>query len=300
MSSPDPRQAQLGAFAALAAFGFWGLAPIYYKWFYGVPPLEITAHRVIWALPLLVIFLLWRDGRQRMLQRLRLPWRTLRWLLLSAWLVAFNWLIFVYAVSTDQVLSTSLGYFINPLVNVLLGMVFLGERLGRLRLPAVLLAAFGTTYLGVYIGQPPWLALSLAFSFGFYGLIRKRLGVGPIIGLLWEVLWLLPAALVYLLWAGSHEHLYFFGVPGSVDALLMTAGLATVLPLLAFNAAAQRLSLTVLGFFQYLAPSCTFLLAVLVYGEPFTHGHQVAFVCIWTALFLVSVGPLLRRRWQAA
>lgn len=294
--SSTPANDRTGIFAALFAFSFWGVAPIYFKAIHTVPPLEIIAHRIIWAVPLLMGFLLWRDGRLGLRQKMQLPRRQLLILLGTGLLVGFNWLVFVYAVVNGQVLATSLGYFINPLVNVLLGVIFLAESLNRLRLAAVVLAAIGTSYLGIYLGQPPWLALTLAFSFGFYGLIRKRLGVGPLIGLLWETLLLLPLALGYLIWAGTSQQLFFLHHAGATDALLMLAGLVTVLPLLGFNIAAQHLSLTVLGFFQYLAPSISFLLAVLVFGESFTPGHRVAFACIWGALFLVSVVPAWQRQ----
>lgn len=286
--------------AALAAFTFWGVAPIYFKGIQSVPPLEIIAHRIIWAVPLLVGFLWWRDGFSAFIERMSLPKKTLAVLAFSGVLVGFNWLVFVYAVVNDQVLATSLGYFINPLVNVLLGMLFLGERLNRLRWIAVILAALGTSYLGIYLGQPPWLALTLAFSFGFYGLIRKRLGVGPMVGLLWETLILLPLAVGYLVWHFNSGEIFFLQHNTQTDVLLLLAGAVTILPLIGFNAAAQRLSLTVVGFFQYLAPSISFMLAVLAFGEEFTPGHQVAFGLIWSALFLVSVVPVIQRRRTAA
>lgn len=287
-----------GVLAALGAFSFWGVAPIYFKGIQSVPPLEIIAHRVIWAVPLLVVFLWWRDGWDTFKTKMKLPWKQLRVLWFSGVLVGFNWLMFVYAVVSDQVLATSLGYFINPLVNVLLGVIFLSERLNRLRTTAVVLAAIGTTYLGFYLGQPPWLALMLAFSFGFYGLIRKRLGVGPMIGLLWETLLLLPLAIAYLVWSWQRQQLHFLHQDTQTDVLLLLAGMVTILPLLGFNTAAQRLSLTAVGFFQYLAPSISFLLAVLVFNEVFTAGHQVAFGFIWSALILVSVVPVWQRKRQ--
>lgn len=296
MSNSAGAGQRLGALAALGAFSFWGVAPIYFKFLHDVPPLEVISHRIIWAIPLLVGFLCWRDGPREFWRRMHLPPRLIVGLTLSGLLVAFNWLVFVYAVVNDQVLATSLGYFINPLVNTVLGMVFLAERLNSLRAVAVLLAAVGTIYLGFFLGEAPWLALSLAFSFGFYGLLRKQYGVGPMIGLLWETLLLAPAALAYLIWAVDQQQLVFMHQRGSLDVLLLVAGLVTILPLIGFNVAAQHLSLTVLGFFQYLAPSISFMLAVIFFQEPFTRGHQVAFTCIWCALFLVSVVPLIRQR----
>jgi chloramphenicol-sensitive protein RarD len=286
---------RIGVAAALAAFLFWGVVPIYFKWLHAVGPWEIIAHRIIWATPLLALFLLLRDGRA-FWRKLRMPPRLLAGLLLSGLLVATNWLVYVWAVVNDQVLATSLGYFINPLVNVLLGFLFLSERLTGLQKLAVALAAAGTAYLAWYLGQPPWVSLALAFSFGLYGLVRKRLGVGPMTGLMWEVLLLLPLAVAYLAWRASRGEMDFLSQAPGVDALLLLVGAVTILPLIWFNMAAQRLSLTAVGFFQYLAPTITFLLAVYLWDEPFTPGHAVAFGCIWTALLLVSVGPLQARR----
>jgi chloramphenicol-sensitive protein RarD len=284
-----------GVTAALAAYITWGLAPIYFKWIDAVAPLEIIAHRILWSIPFLAGFLLLRDGRG-FLERMRLPPKTVAVLLLSGMLVVGNWLIFVWAVVNGQVLATSLGYFIGPLVNFLLGFLFLKERLTRIQTIGVLIAATGTVYLGWFLGTPPWISLGLAFSFGLYGLVRKVLGVGPMVGLLWETLLLaLPAAL-YIGWAARHGTLSFGHLGFRIDGLLVMAGLVTVLPLVWFNVAARNLKLSTVGFFQYIAPSMTFLLSVFLYDEPFTRGHAVAFACIWFALAMVSVETILRSR----
>jgi len=281
--------------AATAAFAFWGLTPIYFKLLGTVPPLEIIAHRIFWAVPVLVLFLLIRDGRH-FWRRMLLPRKTLLTLLLSGLLVGFNWLLFVWAVAHDRILATSLGYFINPLVNVVLGFLFLHERLTRIQSLAVLIAACGTIYLTWYLGVAPWIALVLGITFGFYGLVRKKLGVGPMIGLLWETLLLILPAMAYFAWAIGNGSLQFVHGNLQVDLLLLFAGLVTVLPLIGFNVAAQNLSLTTVGFFQYLAPSISFVLAVFFYNEPFTRGHAVAFGCIWLALILVSIESMVRSR----
>ncbi len=291
-SEPDHR---LGMAAATAAFMFWGLAPIYFKWLGTVPAIEIIAHRIFWAVPVLIIFLLFRDGRH-FWRRMLLPRKILLTLILSGLLVGFNWLLFVWAVTHDRILATSLGYFINPLVNVVLGFLFLHERLSRIQSLSVVIAACGTIYLTWYLGVAPWIALALAITFSFYGLVRKKLGVGPMIGLLWETLLLITPALVYFAWAMSEGSLQFMRGSAQVDLLLLFAGLVTVLPLIWFNIAAQNLSLTMLGFFQYLAPSISFVLAVFFYNEPFTRGHAVAFSCIWLALILVSIESVVRSR----
>jgi len=290
-----PRADRSGVAAALAAYIFWGLAPIYFKLIQSAPALEIIAHRILWSVPVLAGFLLLRDGRA-FWQRIRLPPRTIMVLLVSGCLVVLNWLIFVWAVVNGQVLATSLGYFIGPLVNFLLGYLFLHERMTRVQQAGVIIAASGTVYLGWFLGTPPWISLSLAFSFGIYGLVRKMLDVGPMVGLLWETVLLATPALAFVAWSANRGTLYFGSAGTGQDILLALAGLVTVLPLVWFNVAARSLRLTTLGFFQYIAPSMTFLLSVFVYGEAFTQGHAVAFGCIWFALAMISVESWKRSR----
>ncbi len=290
---PESSSHRQGVIVALLTFAFWGVAPIYFKWLGGVLPYEIIAHRIIWSIFFVAGFLLLRDGVQ-FWQRLRIPKKTIAWLALSGTLVAFNWLLFVWAVVNDQVLATSLGYFINPLINVLLGMLFLGERLTPARWIAVIIAGSATVYLGIYLGQPPWIALMLAFSFGFYGLIRKQLDVGPMVGLLWETILLSLPACLYLSGLFHNETLTFLNDGPLNMLLLIFSGLVTVLPLIGFAYAAKRLSLTVIGFFQYLAPSISFLLAVFLFQEAFTFGHKIAFGGIWLALLIFSLDPVFR------
>lgn len=295
MDSSEQKLDRAGVMAALAAFGFWGLVPIYYKGLESVGAWEVLAHRVIWSVPLLVIFLAIRDGRQ-FLAKLRLPLSSIAWLVLSGLTVSINWVVFVWAVANDHILDTSLGYFGTPLVSVLLAYVFLKERLSPIKLIAVIVAAAGTLYLAWYLGRPPWIAITLAVSFGLYGLLRKRLTVGPMLGLLWETALMFPVALVYLLLLYSTAGLQFLHVSTGIDLLLIGSALVTVLPLIWFNMAAQKLPLSILGFFQYLAPSMSFLIAVFLYDEQFTAGHAVAFACIWVALALVSIEPFRRAR----
>lgn len=284
---------RVGVAAALGAFTLWGLAPVFFKWVATVPALEIIVHRILWSVPMLAGFLLLRDG-PRFWKRLVLPRRQILLLAVTGALVSCNWLIYVWAVNTDRVLSTSLGYFIGPLVYALLGFLFLGERLDRVQTAALALAGAGTFYLAWQLGVTPWISLGLAFSFGFYALARKRMGVGPMVGLLWETLLLSVPALVFLsLWVGA-DTLQFGQQGWRIDGLLVLCGLITVLPLVWFNVAAKRLSLTVIGFLQYLSPTLTFLLAVFIYGEPFTAAHGVAFTCIWTALLMVTVHSVWR------
>ena len=295
MDTREQKLDRVGVIAALAAFTFWGLVPIYYKSLQTVGAWEILAHRVIWSVPLLVIFLVIRDGRQ-FWSRLRLPLASIAWLVLSGLTISLNWVVFVWAVANDHILDTSLGYFGTPLVNVLLGYLILKVRLTVPQVVAVVIAASGTIYLAWYLGKPPWIAMTLAISFGVYGLLRKRLSVGPMLGLLWETSLMFLPALFYLVWLSWRSELQFLNQSTGIDLLLIGSALVTVLPLIWFNMAAQKLPLSILGFFQYIGPSMSFLIAVFLYGELFTTGHAVAFACIWLALALVSIEPFRRAR----
>ena len=295
MDTIEQKLDRVGVIAALSAFTFWGLVPIYYKSLQTVGAWEVLAHRVIWSVPLLVLFLVIRDGRQ-FWSRLRLPLSSIFWLVLSGLTISLNWVVFVWAVANDHILDTSLGYFGTPLVNVLLGYLVLKERLTLPQVIAVVVAASGTIYLAWYLGRPPWIAMTLAISFGVYGLLRKRLNVGPMLGLLWETALMFLPALFYLVWLSWQTELQFLNQSTGIDLLLIGSALVTVLPLIWFNMAAQRLPLSILGFFQYIGPSMSFLIAVFLYGELFTTGHAVAFGCIWLALALVSIEPFRRAR----
>ena len=287
-----------GVAFALAAFLSWGFVPVYFKQLTQVPALEVLAHRIVWSVLLLGLYIATRDSfaATRDIFRNR---RLVGGLVLSGALVAFNWLIFVWAVDHDRILETSLGYFINPLVNVVLGMVFLGERLRTLQWMAVGLAVLGTVYLTWDYGELPRVALLLAFSFGFYGLMRKQLPVRPVQGLFVETLLMLPAAVGYLLWLATVGRSSFLHGGNATDWWLVGTGVVTALPLLWFINAARRMPLSTVGFFQYLAPSLSLLLAVFVYGEPFTRSHGVAFVSIWLGLVLFSTDAVLWQRRRA-
>lgn len=289
-----PAERRIGSLYAIAAFGFWGLTPIYYKLMPDVPPVEVLAHRVIWSVVFGAVFVSLVSAWPAVRSALSSP-PTLRALALTAALVSTNWLIYIYAVVSDQVMATSLGYYINPLVNVLLGMLFLGERLGRGRTLAVALAAMGTASLAFELGGLPWISLTLAFSFGFYGLIRKRLGLPAMAALFVETLLVAPLALLVLGWFGAQGE-SSFGSDLRTTLLLIFAGPVTLLPLLWFAEAARRLPLITVGFFQYLAPTLTFLLATLVYSEPFTLAWAVTFVFIWSGLAVFTIDSLRMRQ----
>jgi chloramphenicol-sensitive protein RarD len=298
MTSP-PDHTRAGALFALLAFGAWGLNPVYFKAVAGIPPLEVLAHRVVWSVVLLLPLAV-AGGRWRALVRAASDRRVLRLLLLTTLLLALNWLTYIWTVASGQVLQASLGYYITPLVNIAAGVLLLGERLGRLRQLASALAVAAVLVLAWAGGGVPWIALWLAVSFGAYGFIRKIIAVESLEGLLLETVLLLPAALGWLLWLAAVGSGRFGGGLGAGELLLMLSGPVTGLPLVWFAAAARRLRLTALGFFQYLAPTGQLLLAVLAYGEPFGPPRLAAFACIWAALLLVSLDSWRARRARSA
>ena len=272
----------------MAAYCIWGVAPIYFKLVGHVQPLEIIAHRVTWS-AILLMAVLALSGK---LGELRLPIKSLGWLLLSAMLLACNWLIFVFAVLNDQIIDTSLGYFINPLVSVFLGIFFLGERLRPLQWLALSIAFLGVMIQLVVLGHLPLISLALAFSFGFYGLIRKNLNLPAVSGLALETLIILPFALGYLVWQQAQGALAFSNLSLETDLLLVLGGVITSLPLLFFAGAVTRLSLTTVGIFQYLAPSLTLLLAVFYFEEPFNRVQFATFFCVWVSIVIFTTESL--------
>jgi len=292
----DPHAgARKALLAGLGAYSFWGLVPLYFKLVDTAGADEIIAHRVIWSVGFLALVLVLRQ-RTNVLAHIAINRKVALALMLSGALVAANWLVFVYAVNSGRVLSTSLGYFINPLVSVLLGTLVLRERMFGAQVIAVVLAAAGTVYLTIQVGQPPWLALALAFSFGFYGLVRKMTDVGPMVGLFWETLMMMPVACLWLYWSAKHGGLVFGELGPAQDMLLIGTGLVTVIPLVLFATAARGLPLITVGLMQYLAPSISFCLAVFLFREPFTFDHAVAFGAIWSALALYTVASWQRNR----
>lgn len=289
-----PPTSRKGLVYGLAAHSMWGLFPIYFKAVESVPALEVLIHRVVWSVVILVPLVLiqrqWPELRRALSNR-----RTLGVLLLTTCLIAANWYLFIVAVETGRLIQASLGYFINPLVNILLGMVFLGERLSRPAAVAVGLAVVGVGAQALMIGSLPFIALFLAFSFGLYGLIRKTAPVGAVVGLTVETALLTPLGLGYFYWAHRAGSLAFTSGELRLDVLLVAAGFITATPLLLFTAAARLLPLSTMGFLQYVAPSGHFLLA-LAYGEPLTSAHIVTFACIWAALAIFTRDQLRMAR----
>lgn len=278
-----------GILAALAAFTAWGLVPLYFRALGDIPPLEVVAHRVLWSvLFLLALLALWpAAGGYAGLRRLRGEPRLVALLAVTSLLAATNWLVFVWAVAAGHVLEASLGYFINPLVNVVLGRLFLGERLRPLQRAAVALASCGVAWRMWQVGGVPWVALVLAATFGLYGLLRKRARVDAINGLLVETVVLVPVAAAYVAWIAATGAMAW-GHGGQGDWLLPLSGAITAVPLMLFAVGARRLPLSTVGFLQYLAPTLQFLLAVFVFGEAFGADRLIGFVFIWSGLALYS------------
>lgn len=296
-STPQRRQdmARLGVIYGLAAYLTWGSFPVFFKALAGAAPLEIVCHRIFWS----VVFLVTIVTVRRQLGQILLTISNLKTLLTlcgSTLLIATNWLVFIYAIQHDEVLQSSLGYFITPLISILLGFLFLRERLNRWQLLSVLLALAGVLNLTFHHGQVPWIALVLATSFGLYGLLRKVAKVEALIGLTVETLLLGPFALAYLVYLATGQNGAFLTGSLRLDLLLPLSGVVTAIPLLLFVAAARRLQLATIGFLQYITPSLHFALAVGLYNETFTRGHLLSFVCIWIGLGVYSGNALWKSR----
>jgi len=278
---------QRGLPYALAAYGIWGFVPLFFKLLESVPPVEVLAQRIVWSLPLCFVIMLFRRQIGEYIAVLK-NGRVLRLLLASSLLIALNWLVYIYAIFTNHVLAASLGYYLNPLVNVLLGMVFLGERLSRLQAVAVVIAAIGVAILLAGALDTLWISLTLALSFGTYGLIRKVVPVGSLPGLAVETTLLLPLSVVvvgYYLWIGDGRG---FGADVEISWLLAAAGVVTAVPLLLFATAARRMSYAALGFVQYLAPTLQFLLGLFIFNEPLKPAQLFCFLLIWISIAVFS------------
>lgn len=288
-----------GLFAAIFAFALWGVFPLYWHLLKQVPSLQIIAHRVIWCCVFVVGYLLLSEGRDWLRRALAGP-RVARMLLASSVLISTNWGIYIWAVTHDRVVDASLGYFINPLVNVLLGVAVLHERLNRAQWLAVSMAALGVLWLALVHGRPPWIALALAGSFGVYGLIRKLVAVESVPGLAIESLILFPVALIWLLGAQWQGVGAFAGGDWRSDALLVLGGALTALPLIGFAYAARRIPYSLTGLLQYLAPTLQLVCGVLILGEAFDRMQAIGFACIWAALAIYAVDGWRRARVQTA
>lgn len=283
----DNETRRSGLLFAIGAYLSWGVLPLYFKAVAAVAPGEILAHRVLWSLLFLAaVVLLWR--RWRAIRAALANRRAMAILAATALLIGANWLVYIYAVVSGHVLEGSLGYYLNPLVNVLLGVVLLKERLSPLQMAATALAAAGVALLAFGAGAGLWISLALAATFSLYGLLRKIAPVDALEGLWVETALLAPLALGWLLWVQGQSGPAFLSYGATVDVLLVAGGMITAIPLLLFTAAARRLPYSTMGFLQYISPTLQFLLAVAVFGEPLTATHMVCFAAIWGALALVA------------
>lgn len=295
------RENVIGVSFASGAYILWGILPIYWKLLDQVPPLEILAHRVIWSFLFVLVIvaflkrkLLKNFFRVQMSQK-----KTWLGLLLASFFISINWLTYIFAVNTNHIVEASLGYYINPLVAVMLGVFVLREKLNPSQVASFVIAGIGVLYMTLSVGKFPWISLVLAFTFGFYGLSKKLIKVDSILGLLLETLFIFPFAMGFLMYLGVNGQHSFLSGSVKNDLFLIGSGIATSLPLLWFGIGAQKIPLYMVGFLQYIAPSISLILGVLIYGEAFTKDHVVTFLCIWTAIALFTVSnirELIRKR----
>lgn len=284
-----------GRILALTAFLAWGLLPLYWRALHALPAYEILCHRIVWSAAFTALLLTFTGRWRETLDVLRNR-RTVLLLFCGSLLISVNWLIYIWSVNNNYVLEASLGYYLTPLVNAGVGMLVLGERLRGRQLWAIGLAGAGVLNLIVFYGSFPWVALSLAATFGAYGLLRKKVQVKPIPGLFWETLGVTLPAFAWLAWSGLDGSAAYMSLDGATWTLLACVGAVTALPLLCFAGAAQRMRLTTLGLFQYIAPTCYFLLGLTVFGESFNTTKAVTFILIWAGIALYSLEGLLALR----
>ncbi len=283
-----------GLFAMIAACVVWGLSPVVFRELTGVPPLEILAHRTFWSLAIFGMLLALRGRIPELLGVFRKPWNTIL-LCFAACMIFGGWYLFIWAVQSGRTTETAMGFYISPLVAVAFGRIVFRDRLNGLQWFAVAMVAVAVSLLAFGLGAPPWIALTLATSFGLYGVIKKRLGLGPVVSVTAEIALLLPVALV-ILWQSSHNGTMQFGRDFWTSGLLIFAGPMTALPLIWFSYAVSKLTMTTTGLISYLNPTLQFFCAVVLFSEPFTLWHSTAFALIWIALALYSVSLLRQER----
>lgn len=286
--SPSQR---FGFLAGLGAYFIWGSLPLYIRAMRHIQPMELLAHRVVWSVPTAAILIAlaanWKDVRGAF------RWATTKWLILSSLLIGANWGVYIWAVNADRTVEASLGYFINPLVNVLFGMLLFGEKLRPAQWAAVAIAAVGVCIVTVAYGHVPWVALTLCMTFASYGVIRKKVAIDSRAGFLMEVIVILPLALGWLAWFAMQPGGRLAGEGGWDILLLMAAGPITATPLILFALAAKRLKFSTIGMMQYIGPTLQFLIAVLIFREPFGSVQAIAFAFIWSALIIFTVDSLV-------
>jgi chloramphenicol-sensitive protein RarD len=284
-----------GILNGIAAYALWGFFPIYWKFLHEVSALQVIGHRIGWSFLLLIAVIVvtkqWNEFRS-----VALAPKVIGIYSIAAVLLSINWLVYVWGVNSGFIVETSLGYFINPLLSVLLGVIFLRERLRPTQWIPVVIAAVGVIYLTVVYGRLPWIALSLAFSFGFYGFVKKLAPLGSLYGLTLETGLVFPAALIYLLIVEINGTGAFIHTDPFITALLIGAGVVTTIPLLMFASAAKQIPLSVVGLLQYIAPTIQFLIGILIYKEPFDRSHLIGFGIVWVALVIFWVENYMAHR----
>lgn len=288
-----------GILSAAGAYAIWGLFPLYWKWLRHVPALQLICHRILWSCLILagvVLFL----RRSRTFRETAMTPSVVRIYMAAALLVGINWLVYVWAVVSGFIIEASLGYFINPLLSILLGVIFLRERLRPWQWVPIGIAALGVLYLTFTYGRLPWIALTLAFTFGLYGLVKKIAPLGSLFGLALETGLLFLPALLYLVYADSIGKGAFLHTGAGSDLLMVGAGLITTVPLLMFASALQRIPLFLVGILQYITPTLQFLIGVLIYHEPFAYDKLIGFALVWVALIIFGVEGFLAHRGQVA
>ncbi|MCL6271506.1 EamA family transporter RarD [Sansalvadorimonas sp. 2012CJ34-2] len=294
-NSPQTRTTTFAVFSTIAAFTIWGLSPVYFKQVAHVSPTEVLAHRVIWSF-LLLALVAYVQKEMPVVHQLLKDRKTLLTLTVTAVIIGLNWLVYIWSITNNHIVDASLGYYLNPIVNVLLGMIFLKEKLSPMQKLALLLASAGVAWQVISLGRLPAVSLILAVSFGFYGLIRKRIAAPAVPGLLLETMIMIPLGLGWLLWLAVQGNSAFVLTDFSTCGWLVLAGVITSAPLLLFTSAAPKLRLTTIGFIQYLAPTLALMLGVLMYGEPFGHNLQISFGFIWAALLVFSSEAVLKAK----
>lgn len=284
-----------GILYGIGAYILWGFFPIYWKFLREVPALQVIGHRIGWSFIVLIIYILatkqWRDFRNMAFNA-----KTIGMYAVAGVLLSINWLVYVWGVNAGFVVETSLGYFINPLLSVLMGVIFLREKLRLTQWLPVIIAAIGVVYLTFVYGHLPWIALSLAFSFGIYGLVKKLAPLGSLYGLTLETAIVFPIALIYLIFVQVDGTGGFLHNGLQVDLLLIGAGIVTTIPLLMFASAAKEIPLSMIGILQYIAPTLQFLIGIFLYKEPFDHAHFIGFGIVWVALIIFWVENFIAHR----
>ena len=299
-ATPEPHNETQGILLASGAYGIWGLVPLYWQFLNGVPPVEITLHRIVWCSLTGLAVTLARRRIWHFITVLRTR-RLLAALTASSLLISTNWTIYLYCVGAHRLVEASLGYYLTPLVSIALGVAVLGEKISRVRMAAIVLGTVAVAIQAISLGGIPWIAPALALTFGFYGYVRKLTPVDSLEGLTIETCLLLPIAVPLIVWWAREGSGAFPSALPSRDALLIFTGPLTAVPLTMFAAGARRIRMTTLGFLQYLSPTITLLVATLLLGEPFTRTNVIAFAFVWSALVLVSLeGRFVSWRRRAA